>query len=160
MMDPTCCPKANDYEAAVNELQKVVFSLHQLHSRSTHYFNPKLESYSTNNQPTLEEVFDTYQYFRRALRFVNRLAQPCAAGDPVGEPARELLHLADGVGQFFLDQHLTVRADHLVAVALAGLVVDTSEFVRPYVSAVLFDLPKNPRVRRRGAPDHHRVAAS
>jgi hypothetical protein len=51
------------------------------------------------------------------------LAQSCSAWDAVREPGGELLHLADGVGEFFFDQHLEVGADHLVAVGFAGLVV-------------------------------------
>src|SRR5580704_219616 len=41
------------------------------------------------------------------------------------EPTGELLHLSDGVGEFFFDQHLKVGADHLVAVAFARVVVST-----------------------------------
>src|SRR5579864_627681 len=69
-------------------------------------------------------MLDPRQNLWRTFRFVDRLPQTCAAGDAVGEPRRELLHLADGVGEFFLDQHLEVGADHLVAIGLRGFVIE------------------------------------
>src|SRR5579872_2341767 len=74
-------------------------------------------------EPGFEELFDAAEDFGGGFRFVDRLAQSGAAGDTVSEPAGELLHLADSVGEFFLNQHLEIGADHLVAVEFGGLVV-------------------------------------
>src|SRR5579864_5127671 len=68
------------------------------------------------------------------------------------EPAGELLHLARRARQFLFDEHLEVGADHLVAVFGRGLVVAAA-------LRVLLDLPEDPRIRRRCAPDHHRIAS-
>src|SRR5260370_9259423 len=75
-------------------------------------------------QPRFKEIFYSRQNLRRALRLVDCLAQACAAGDAVGEPGGKLLHLADGVGEFFFNQHLEVGPDHLVAIGLRGLVIE------------------------------------
>ena len=74
-------------------------------------------------EPGFEEVFDAAEDFGGSFGFVDGLAQSGAAGDTVGEPARELLHLADGVREFFFNQHLEIGADHLVAIQFGGLVV-------------------------------------
>ena len=84
-------------------------------------------------------------------------------GHAVRKPGGKLLHLAGrlaqprGPGQILgrlglVQQHLKIGADHPVAVFDRG----------PFIAAggrVLRNLPEDPRVRRRGAADHHRVAA-
>jgi len=71
-----------------------------------------------------EEIFHAPQDFGRSFGLVDFFAQVGAAGDAVREPRRELLHFADGVGEFLFDQHLEVGADHLVAVEFGGVVVE------------------------------------
>jgi len=85
-------------------------------------------------EPGFEELLYPSQYLRPALRFVDRLPQRRASGHAVGEPRRELLHLALGSGHAFFQQHLKVGADHLLAVAFGGLVVIATDYV-------LLDLP-------------------
>ncbi len=94
------------------------------------------------------------------LGFVDGLAQGGAAGDAVGEPGGELLHLAGGfgggrargVGGKLGEQHLEVGADHAVAVLVGGQVVAAG-------GGVLRDLAEDPWIGGRGAADHHGVAA-
>src|ERR1700733_11928837 len=80
------------------------------------------------------------------------------------EPARKLLHLTDRVREFLFDQHLKVGADHLVTIGFAGLIVEipnisiASCIDLAEARAILLDLSENPRVRRRCAADHHRIA--
>ena len=105
-----------------------------------------------------------------------------AAGDAMGEPGGELLHLADGIavalvardlargddgcgalrfGGLFdgdlVDQHLEVGADHAVAVLIGRDVVgaDAGRFLG---RGVLRDLAEDPWVGGRGAADHDGVA--
>src|SRR6266852_3498055 len=128
-----------------------------------------------------EELFNSAQYFRPALRLVDRLPQRRASGDAVGEPRRELLHLPFRSGHFFFQQHLEVGTDHLVAVGFGGFVVGlvsrtirgcgaslrwTAEGGCPYVNwtggdarrstYVLLDLAEDPRICR-GHPAYHFV---
>src|SRR5438552_4288770 len=77
----------------------------------------------STQESCFEENFYACQDFRGAFRIVNGFAEGGASGDSVGKPARELLHLADGVGELFLDQHLEIGADHLVAVGFRRVLV-------------------------------------
>src|ERR1700733_11001011 len=104
-------------------------------------------------QLRFEEVFYASENLGSAFGLVDLFAQVCAAGDAVGEPTGELLHLADRVGEFFFDQHLEVGADHLVAVGLGGVIVGIS-------GGVLFDLAEDPGIRWGGAADHDGVTSS
>src|SRR5450759_3564026 len=115
-----------------------------------------------------EEFFHLPQYLRPALSLVDRLPECSASGYAVGEPRRELLHLAFRSGHFFFQQHLEIGADHLVAVGFGGFVVDffrrallrwTGGDARPSTAHILRNLPEDPRIRRGHAADHHGVAA-
>src|ERR1700690_2022736 len=76
-----------------------------------------------NPQARLKKLFHPRQNLRRVLRFINRLAQPRPARNPMREPRRKLLHLPSRVRQFFLNQHAEISADHLVPVAFRRLIV-------------------------------------
>jgi len=129
-----------------------------------------------------EETLDCIEDCGAVFGFEDLFAEGAAAGDAVGEPAGELLHLADAVavallacdltggfdgcgagcfGGFFdgdlVDEHLEVGADHAVAVVVGGVVVgaDAGGF---FGGGVLGDLAEYPRVRGRGAADHDGVA--
>jgi len=84
-------------------------------------------------EPAGEEFFDPPQNFRRAFGLVDCLAQPSPTGHAVGEPCGKLLHLSFRAGHFFLDQHLEISADHLVAVGVARLVIGSIGGRRPGV---------------------------
>ena len=129
-----------------------------------------------------EEALDCVEDSGAVFGFEDLFAERAAAGDAVGEPAGELLHLADAVtvallagdlacgfdsggtsgfcGLFdgdLIDQHLEVGADHAVAVVVGGVVVG-SDAGGLFGGGVLGDLAEDPWVRGSGAADHDGIA--
>ena len=98
-----------------------------------------------------KELLNRLNNRRPSLRFVDGLAQPRAAGNSMSEPGSKLLHLAGCVRKFLIQQHRKIRANQVVAIQFRRLRVASA-------GRVFRDLAKNPRIRRRGAANHHRIA--
>src|SRR5260370_7514304 len=71
--------------------------------------------------PGCEEGFDSVQNRRAVLGFEDLFAQSAAAGDAVGEPAGELLHLADAVAIALLASKLAGASEGRAPCGFAGL---------------------------------------
>src|SRR5262249_7145653 len=105
-----------------------------------------------------EKPVDRVEDVALVFRFVHGLAQIRAAVDAVREPGGELLHFAKrAVADLLLDETGEVVLHHAVAVELRGRFIFADTSFRN-ARIVLRDLAEDPRVRWRGATDHHRVA--
>jgi len=79
-------------------------------------------------------------------------AQLAAVSHAVRKRTGELLHLANGIGEFRGNQVAEIAGEQAVAVKLRWLGIATG-------CNVLLDLLENPGVRSGGASDHHGVTA-
>src|ERR1041385_5030290 len=70
-----------------------------------------------------EEIIHSLDDLASVIGFVYGFAQSTPIAHAVREPRAELLHLADDPVAFLVHQHLEIRLDELVTVALGGLVV-------------------------------------
>src|SRR5271168_1817401 len=99
--------------------------------RSSRVLNSRLELWSRRSTSLgsrgsefgFKELLYPPQDFRSPSCFVDRLPERSASRDAVRKPRCELFHLAFSSGHFLFKQHLEIRADHLVAISLGGLVV-------------------------------------
>src|SRR5260370_7836873 len=89
---------------------------------------------------------------RRRVGQMNLTAKIAAVSHAVREPAGELLHLADGIGQFGLHQTAEISRKQPVTVRLGGLIVTRA-------GSILLHLAENPGICRCRTPNHYGVAS-
>src|SRR5260370_11262052 len=82
---------------------------------------------------------------------MNLTAKLAAVSHAVREPAGELLHLADGIGQFGFHQTEKISGKQPVTIRLGGLIVTPA-------GSILLHLAENPGICRRRTPNHYCVA--
>src|SRR2546426_1002987 len=89
---------------------------------------------------------------RRRVGQMNLTAQLAAVSHAVREPAGELLHFADGIGQFGFHQTAKISRKQPVTIRLGGLIVTPA-------GSILLHLAENPGICRGRTPNHYCVAS-